>query len=486
MKGPTLKRLSPAAFGLLLTTLSPSARAQTQPAHPLNLPQPQDRPAAPAVQPVPASAAQTDPPPTGAQTQPALPPLPTTLPLLPSQPVTPAPGDGSTPPPTDAPHGVATPTTPPTTTTPTSTTPSAPAAPSDAPEFTLHGWGELYYAYNFNDPSNGINAYRIYDIQHDHIGFNNLAFDLAWKVQTVHGHTVMQFGALAAEAYYPATTLPRAQQELLWRLLQEVTFGWSPRLLGRTPLAIDAGLFVAPFGVEYVEAHKNWNWSPSNLFYIAPFQMTGARVSWTFNDSLTVRAGVYSGWDRVIDDNNGSRTALFQAEWAATDKLFLNFQYMFGVERDRSAREGPWVRHTFDHWGDLEATSRLQVRWHVFAGVEPNRLGVSAWAGVAAYARFKLFDWLFAATRFEVLHEWVPAGSRSMFDLNDVTTLGEGTVTVEALPHPHFSVRLEYRHDLGNGSLFYRGDVRTDRMTGDDITNASWQDTLSLGVTAWF
>lgn len=153
--------------------------------------------------------------------------------------------------------------------------------------------------------------------------------------------------------------------------------------------------------------------------------MTGARASWTFSDALTVRAGIYSGWDRVIDDNNGSRTALFQAEWAVTDKLFLNFQYMFGVERDRSAREGPWVRHTFDHWGEFEVTSRLQVRWHAFAGVEPNRLGVSAWAGVAAYARFKFFDWLFAATRFEVLHEWVPAGSRSMFDLNDATTLGD-------------------------------------------------------------
>ncbi len=522
MNGPTPKRLSPVAIALLLSSLTPSAWAQPRRIIPARPPRYPYRPPAAPVRPPPRldadpygaatqpavtqpavtqpaatqpavtqpavtqpAVTQPDPPPAVAQTQPTqpqtptpLPPLPTTLPLLPSQPAIDTQGDAATPAQPDASQPAPTPASTP--------APAAPAASSDAPEFVFHGWAELYYAYNFNGPSNGINAYRIYDIQHDHIGFNNLAFDLAWKVQSVHGHTAMQFGALAAEAYYPATTLPRAQQELLWRVLQEVTFGWSPRLLGRTPLSVDAGLFVAPFGVEYVEIYKNWNWSPSNLFYIAPFQMTGARASWTFSDALTVRAGIYSGWDRVIDDNNGSRTALFQAEWAVTDKLFLNFQYMFGVERDRSAREGPWVRHTFDHWGEFEATSRLQVRWHAFAGVEPNRLGVSAWAGVAAYARFKFFDWLFAATRFEVLHEWVPAGSRSMFDLNDATTLGEGTLTVEALPHPHFSVRAEYRHDLANGSLFYRGDVLNDRMSGEPIANASWQDTLSLGVTAWF
>lgn len=461
MNGSAVRRLSRGAVGLLMLSLAPAvARAQPFSAQPgASVPTEPEatepeatQPATPAqttdvAHPEPTTPAETSPAPTQpAQTQPAQ-----------TQPAE------------------------------TQPAPTAPPTPSpDAPELTLHAWAEAYYAFNFNTPGNGINAYRIYDIQHDHIGFNNLAFDLNWKVSAVHGHTVFQFGALAAEAYYPATTLPRAQQELLWRLMQEVTFGWSPRLLGRRPLSVDIGLFVAPFGVEYVEIYKNWNWSPSNLFYIAPFQMTGARLSWTFNDSLTVRAGVYSGWDRVIDDNNDARTLLMQAEWAVTPKLFLNFEYMVGVERDRGAREGQWVRHTFDHWGELEATSRLQFRWHLFAGVEPNRLGTSGWVGFAAYARVKFFEWLFAATRLEVLHEAVPTGSQSLFDLRDVSTLGEGTFTVEAVPDRHFSVRLEYRHDLANGSLFYRNNLRIDRMTGEAIPNAGSQDTLTLGATAWF
>ncbi len=226
MNGSAVRRLSHGAVGLLVLSLSPAV-ARAQPRAPVDAAQTQSE-----TQPVEPQPAQTYP----APVQPA-PVQPAPVQSTPAQPEEVEPPPHPTPP-------VTRPEAPP---TPPAATPSP-----DAPELTLRAWGEAYYAFNFNTPANGINAYRIYDIQHDHIGFNNLAFDLNWKVSAVHGHTTLQLGALAAEAYYPATTLPRAQQELLWRLLQEVTFGWSPRLLGRRPLSFDVGLFVAPFGVEYL------------------------------------------------------------------------------------------------------------------------------------------------------------------------------------------------------------------------------------------
>ena len=104
-------------------------------------------------------------------------------------------------------------------------------------------------------------------------------------------------------------------------MLQEVTIGYEPRLLGRAPLLVEMGLFAVPFGVERVQIYKNWNWTSSNLFSMAPFQVTGVRARWTFNDRLSVRAGIYSGWDRVIDDNNRLRSGMVEARYAVGDDL---------------------------------------------------------------------------------------------------------------------------------------------------------------------
>jgi hypothetical protein len=361
----------------------------------------------------------------------------------------------------------------------------APASADEAPQMHFGGWAELYYAYNLNAPSNGLNATVPTSQQHDHIGFNNLALDLGWSFARVRGRVVTQLGAIVAEAYPPAATLARAQQDLLWRVLQEVTIGYEPRLLGRAPLLVEMGLFAVPFGVERVQIYKNWSWTSSNLFSMAPFQVTGVRARWTFNERLSVRAGIYSGWDRVIDDNNRLRSGMVEARYAVGDDLDLTLKYMFGVERDSNAREGLWVRHTLDHTGEVRVGSRVRLRWQAFGGLEPNRVGVSAWVGAAVYARVRIFEWLYAAGRLDAAYEWVPEGSVSLFDLNDASAYGSGTVTVEALPHAHLSLRVEYRHDVADGHLYYRNNVEVDPMRGA-IRNAAYQDILLAGVTAWF
>ncbi len=386
--------------------------------------------------------------------------------------------------------------------------PAAPPAPStdeapDRAEITVAGWTDFYYSYNLNQPSNGVNALRLYDARHDHLALNSLALDLNWRVDTISGHTTFQFGALATEFFYPATDLFRAQQELPWRILQEVTLAWSPRLLGRQPLTVEAGVFVAPFGAEYIQIYKNWNWSVSNLFYICPFQLSGVRGSWEFNAHWTVRAGLYAGWDQVLDDNNSGKTVLLQAEYTGSATTFLSVQYMFGAERDRGAREGQWVRHTLDVYGEYQPLDRLQLRAHVFAGAEPNRFGLNAWAAGAVYARVKVFDWLYVAGRGDVVYELVPTHlerapgtgpsrplvsvrGASLFNLGDVDLYGSGTGTVEILPHRHLSLRLEFRHDGAMGGLFYRNSVPVEATTREPILNAASQNTLTAGVTAWF
>jgi len=376
--------------------------------------------------------------------------------------------------------------------------PGPPASPAPAPDpdraaFTLSGWTDLYYSYNLNEPSNDVNALRLYDARHNHIGFNSLGLALDWRLESLTGRAILQFGTLATEFFYPATDLLRAQQELPWRIVQEATIAWSPRLRGRRPLTLEGGIFVAPFGAESLQIYKNWCWSVSNLFFLMPFQISGVRASWAINERWTLRAGVYSGWDRVVDDNNPAKSVLLQAEYQRGDEAFVSVQYMVGAERDRAAREGPGARHTLDAYGELRVTERLQLRAQVFAGAEPNRLGLNAWAAAALHARWKVFDWLYLAGRGDVVAEWIPsprpgdpAGGASLFGLPDASPYASITGTAELLPHRHLSVRLEFRHDGARGGLFYRGSVPVSGSDRTPVLNAASQNTVTLGATAWF
>jgi hypothetical protein len=47
-------------------------------------------------------------------------------------------------------------------------------------------------------------------------------------------------------------------------------------------------------------------------------------------------------------------------------------------------------------------------------------------------------------------------------------------------------VKLEYRHDMADTAIYFAGAVQVDPDTGADIPTLKTQDTVSLGVTAWF
>jgi hypothetical protein len=100
----------------------------------------------------------------------------------------------------------------------------------------------------------------------------------------------------------------------------------------------------------------------------------------------------------------------------------------------------------------------------------------------------KLFSVLYAAARADVFYESAArngSGSAS-FAFLPTSTMASVTGTLEARLIDHFSVKLEYRHDMADTAIYFAGAVQVDPDTGADIPTLKTQDTVSLGVTAWF
>lgn len=359
------------------------------------------------------------------------------------------------------------------------------------------GYIEAFYSYNFNRPSSGINELRYYDRRHDLISLQNVVLSADWALGPVYGRVALQTGVITETIGSPEGTTRTLESDLLWRIVQEATIAW------RTPLGqgvtLDAGLYIAPFTIEDLSVHDNWNWSSSNLFAVSPSQMAGARVTVPLNCRHELTLGVFNGWDQITDDRSPYKTGILTWFWAQRptgdgcrdnddedlDTLrYASVQYGLGVERPEGAPEGPAARHVLDAWVHWPFGERLALSGNFFGGYESNRFGDSLFAGLALYARVKLARWLYVAARADVLHEVVPEGASGMF-LDGAATVGSGTVTLDVRPHSNVALRLEYRHDQSDGMLFHRGDV-TQSMDGSYVANAREQDTLLLGMTTWY
>ena len=354
---------------------------------------------------------------------------------------------------------------------------------------TLGGYVEAGYQWNFNQPSNGVTAYRGFDTRHNTFTLSNVVLDASGSLGPVSARLALQVGH-TPETYYLAEPSRRGaggagdSSLAVWKFIQQANVGWRAPV-GRG-LLLEAGVFLSPIGPEGMVIHDQWNWSRSNLFFGLPFYHTGLRASYATSARVTLSAGVFNGWNSVVD-NNEEKSVLLQVTYNVADRVTLNALYFGGVERphgDPSRRDGavPW-RNLFDAYLALYPKPWLSLLVHANAGFEPGALGTAWWAAGALYARLRLRPWLFFAARGDVFYEASPVGASNIFWPG--AWISSGTATLEARPHDNVSLRLEYRHDAAEGDTYFRGSVATD-ATGAVVPNARTQDTLNLGMTAWF
>lgn len=359
------------------------------------------------------------------------------------------------------------------------------AAPSS---FTLGGYGEGYYQWNFNDPTNDITNFRGFDNRHNSFTLSNVALDAQWDDARVIGRLTLQVGHTPSTYYVaePASEGASGANQSsaeLWKYLQQAYVGH--RFGTDAQLSVTAGLFLSPIGPESMAVKDNWNWSRSNLFFGLPFYHTGARATYGLTKKWAVTLAGYNGWNSVVD-NNAEKSVSAQVAYTAPE-VVLSALYFGGVERPRGALEGRAWRHLVDVHATWNATSSLSFLAHANGGVEPNEFGVSRWVAGALYGRARLDETLFFAVRGDAFaeHRAHNADGRASSIFWPAPWVASATATVDFRPHQRVSFRLEYRRDHAGEDVFFgQHAVRDDAAL--NVPNRDSQDTVTVGATSWF
>lgn len=331
---------------------------------------------------------------------------------------------------------------------------------------------ESYYGFNTNQPANGVTALRGFDARHNSLALSLAAVHVAVEEPVLRARVALQAGP-TARSYYaaePASAEGFGVAATGADGLHHVREAWAG---GRADggLTVDAGVFLSPVGYDAIASHENHFWSLANLGVGLPFYFTGLRAEQPLAGGWAVRAGVFNGWNSVVDNNAG------KSVMAAVGKVLpsgaeAQALYLGGVEGPEGAR---W-RNLFDLWFDVPLGPWLLIGG-LNGGFEPRAEGVHHWqAAQLALVRGPTAPWTFGV-RGDLFQEDGPDGvAGNVFW--PTRRVGEATVTFGWRPADGLIVRLEGRHDRAADAVFYRGD--------DLDPSAVAQTTVTLGVAGWF
>lgn len=353
------------------------------------------------------------------------------------------------------------------------TGPAAPGAPPAGPSLagllgptTVSGFVDVYYGQNFNNPASQTNGFRFFDGATNQFGLNlvELVVDKAPEVTNSRTgyHVALGFGQAinTVNGSEPKAGLGFDQY------LKEAYFSYlAPVGKG---LQVDVGKFVTPAGAEVIETKDDWNYSRGLLFtWAIPYYHFGMRAKYVFNDKYSLTGFFVNGWNNVVSNNTG-KTYGMTVGWNPNKKFGITQTYLAGPQENNITSN--W-RHLSDTVITYSPTSRLSfmLNGDYARGDRILNSGTGIfsppvyWTGVGGYVRYALGSNSAFAARYEYFLD--PSG----YATGTGQHMNEFTTTLERTIAHHIISRFEFRRDISNEPVFFKGVtpvVAQNTMTG--------------------
>jgi hypothetical protein len=198
-------------------------------------------------------------------------------------------------------------------------------------KFTLSGYADIYYSYDFNRPENNDRAPFLYNFnRHNEVNIN-----LAFLKASFNDERVRANLALAAGTYMNANY--SAEPSTLKNLF-EANVGF--KISRKQNLWLDIGVMPSHIGFESAIGKDNWTLTRSMLAENSPYFETGIKLGYTTKDEkLSLSALALNGWQRIKRvDGNSLISWGTQVNYKASDKITINYSTFLGTDKPDSSR----------------------------------------------------------------------------------------------------------------------------------------------------
>lgn len=217
--------------------------------------------------------------------------------------------------------------------------------------FTLSGYLEIYYSYDFGNPAHHNRQAFIYSHnRHNEVNLNLGFIKVSYNTKNVRANLSLATGTYMSANY-------AAEADVLKNIFEANA---GVKISKEKELWIDAGIFPAHIGFESAVGKDNWTLTRGIYAENSPYFETGAKITYTTDDGKWILSGLLlNGWQRIqrINDNNSPAFG-HQLVFKPNSKIILNSSSYIGNDKPDSTRQ---MRYFHNLYGIFQINSNFAL-----------------------------------------------------------------------------------------------------------------------------
>jgi hypothetical protein len=260
--------------------------------------------------------------------------------------------------------------------------------------FTVSGYLETYYVYDFNKPENSNRPGFIYSFnRHNEVNLNLGFIRGAYTTDNVRANLTVMTGTYA--------NANLAAEPGVLKNIYETNAG--VKISATKNLWVDAGIFASHIGFESAIGKDCWNLTRSISADNTPYYEAGVKISYTSGNEKWFLSGMLlNGWQRIQRVEGNSLPSFgTQITFKPTSSITLNSSSFIGTDTPDSARQ---MRYFHNLYGIFQVSPNVGLTVGADYGVQqkkPETTSIEPWMSLVIITRFALTDKIAVAVRGE-------------------------------------------------------------------------------------
>lgn len=322
--------------------------------------------------------------------------------------------------------------------------------------FAITGYAEIYYAYDFNRPSNNSRPGFIYS----HNRHNEFNLNLGYLKGSYNAERVRSNLALAAGTYVNANY---SAEPAVLKNIFEANVGL--KISKKKDLWVDAGIFASHIGFESAVSKDCWALTRSILADNTPYFESGVKLTYSSNNSKWLISGlVLNGWQRIKRaDGNSLLSFGTQLQYKPNATATLNYSTFIGTDKPDSVR---LMRYYQNLYGIFNITGKFGIIAGFDFGAEQKRKGsndLNTWYTPVIILKYALNSKFSLTARCEHYNDKhgviITSGTANGFQTTGVS------INLDYAPLKNALIRLEARTLKSKDDVFLKGANVTNNNT---------------------
>lgn len=220
---------------------------------------------------------------------------------------------------------------------------------------SIFAYLDVFYAYDFNKPVSNIRVpYMVNHNRHNEFNLNIGAIGTSIQNDRYHAKIVLQAGTYAIDNY--------ANENEVMRIVNEASAGIA--LTRNRKLWLDAGILNSHIGFEALNMMDGITLTRSLMVENIPYYLTGAKLTYTFNEKWSLLAMITNGWQRIkrVEGNSmmSYSTGLY---FTPSDKLKFGWNTFIGTDDPDTTRR-------MRYFNEIYALITFNNKWTIRTGLD--------------------------------------------------------------------------------------------------------------------